>query len=91
MNDRVNRYYQFPVSRDLLHHMREEIGLVGKYLEIFDDLRSTLGNTQLHADNVNLPIKTYGSMASVVGQACIFELVRLAEVGLRAERNQNRA
>lgn len=89
MTDRVNRYYQLPASRELRRHFREEIGLTGKYLEIFDDLRNTSGNTQLHADNVGLPQKTYNAMASIVSQACVFELLRLAEIGLKADRNQD--
>lgn len=88
MTDRVNRYYQLPASRDLMRHFREDIGLTGKYLEIFDDLRNTFGGTQMHADNVNLPVKTYNAMASIVGQACVFELIRLAEIGLKAEAMQ---
>lgn len=86
MTDRVNRYYQLPASKELVHHMRNEIGLVGKYLEIFDDLRGISGDTQLHADNVKLSTKQYNQMACIVGQTCIWELLRLAEAGLKAER-----
>lgn len=86
MTDRVNQYYQLPVSRALLNHMREEIGLKGKYLEIFDELRENLTDTQNHADNVNLPLKTFNAMSGIVGQRCIWELIRLAENGLKAER-----
>lgn len=88
MIDRVNRYYQFPVSRRLLKHFREDIGLEGKYREIFDDLRSIRADTQGHADNVGLPLKRYNEMAAVVGQHCINELIRLAEKGLELELSQ---
>ncbi len=88
MTDRVNRYYQLPASRDLIYHMRNETGLVGKYLEIFDDLRGVSGDTQLHADNVGISTKQYNQMAGIVGQTCVWELLRLAELGLKAERMQ---
>lgn len=88
MTDRVNRYYQLPASPQMRRHFRENIGLTGKYLEIFDDLRNTSGSTQLHADNVGLPVKTYNAMAGIVAQACVFELLRLAEIGLKAEAMQ---
>lgn len=86
MTDRVNRYYQLPVSRELLTHMRTEIGLTGPYQAIFDDLRGASGDTQLHADNVGLSARQYNSMAAIVGQTCIWELLRLAEIGLKAEQ-----
>ena len=88
MIDRVNRYYQMPASPILLNHFRERIGLTGDYLRIFDDLRSVLGSTQLHADNVGLPLKSYNAMAGIVSQACVCELIRLAEIGLKAEAMQ---
>ena len=86
MTDRVNRYYQLPASKEMIYHMRNEIGLVGKYLEIFDDLRGLSGDTQLHADNVGLSPKQYNQMACIVGQTCVWELLRLAELGLKAEQ-----
>lgn len=86
MTDRVNRYYQLPVSRELLTHMRNEIGLTGTYQAIFDDLRGVSGDTQLHADNVGISTKQYNQMAAIVGQICIWELLRLAEIGLKSER-----
>lgn len=89
MNDRVNRYYQMPASHALVRHFRDSIGLTGKYLEIFDDLRECTGSSQLHADNVGLPTKTYNAMAAIVAQACVFELIRLAEIGLKAEQMRN--
>lgn len=84
MIDRVNNYYQHPVSNELLEHFRSEIGLVGVYREIFDDLRSCRGTTQVHADNVGLPVRQYNLMAGIVGQACVQELIRLAEIGLKS-------
>lgn len=86
MIDRVNRYYQQPASIALRRHFHDGIGLTGKYLEIFDDLRNTSGDTRTHAEHVQLPIRTYNSMAGIVGQTCITELIRLAEIGLRAEQ-----
>lgn len=85
MTDRVNRYYQQPASRELVAHFKNDIGLVSDYLRIFEDLRDCCGDTQLHADNVGLPIKKYNAMSAIVGQTCITELIRLAEIGLRAE------
>ena len=84
MTDRVNNYSQLPVSKELLEHMRDEIGLVGVYKQIFDDLRDTRGSTQVHADNVGLPVRQYNLMAGIVGQACVHELIRLAEIGLKS-------
>lgn len=86
MIERVNQYYQLPVSKLLLQHMREETGLKGKYLEIFDELRDNLTDTANHADNVGLPLKQYNAMSGIVGQRCIWELIRLAEIGLKVER-----
>ena len=86
MTERVNQYYQLPVSKPLLKHMREEIGLHGKYLEVFDELRDNLTDTANHADNVQLPLKTYNAMSGIVGQRCIWELIRLAEIGLKTEQ-----
>lgn len=88
MIDRINRYYQFPVSRRLHRHFREDIGLEGTYRKIFDDLRLVRTDTQGHADNVGLPLKRYNEMAAVVGQHCINELIRLAEKGLELELSQ---
>lgn len=84
MIDRINNYYQLPVSPELLEHFRSEIGLVGLYRKIFDDLRECRGSTQLHADNVGLPVRQYNLMAGIVGQACVQELIRLAEIGLKS-------
>lgn len=85
MTGRVNRYYQHPASRDLVIHFREEIGLAGDYLRIFDDLRGCSGDTQLHADNIGITVKNYNAMANIVGGVCISELIRLAEIGFAAE------
>ena len=82
---RVNKYYQLPASRELVTHMRNDIGLTGDYQRIFDDLRNVAGSTQLHASNVDLPEKKYNAMAAIVGQTCVWELLRLAEIGLKAE------
>lgn len=87
MTDRVNQYYQMPVSKEMIKHFREDIGLSGKYLDIFNDLREYSGDTQCHATNVGLPIKTYNSMSAIVGQKCIWELIRLAEIGLKLDLN----
>lgn len=87
MTERVNHYYQFPVSNELLEHFQSNIGLVGIYRDIFDDLRSCCGSTQMHADNVGLPVKQYNLMSGIVGQACIHELIRLAEIGLKSSGN----
>lgn len=84
MIDRINNYYQLPVSKELLDHMQSNIGLVGIYRQIFDDLRECRGTTQMHADNVGVPIKQYNLMAGIVGQACVHELIRLAEIGLKS-------
>lgn len=84
MIDRVNQYYQLPVSAALIKHFRENIGLTGDYLAIFDDLRSTLGDTQLHADNLQMPLRKYNDKCAIVGQKCLWELLRLAEIGLKA-------
>lgn len=86
MIDRVNRYYQLPASRALVQHLRNDIGFTDKYVEIYDDLRDVFGSTQVHADNVGLPLKQYNAMAGLVGQQCICELIRLAEIGLKADR-----
>ena len=84
MTDRVNQYYQLPVSAEMVRHFREDIGLAGDYLAIFNDLRAVLGDTQLHADNVGLPVKRYNDKSAIVGQKCLWELLRLAEIGLKA-------
>lgn len=86
MTARVNQYYQLPCSMSLVSHMREDIGLHGKFLEIFDELRSRSTDTASHADNVGLPLKQYNAMSSIVGQKCVWELIRLAEIGLKAEQ-----
>lgn len=88
MTERVNQYYQLPVSKPLLQHMREEIGLRGKYLEVFDELRDNLTDTANHADNVGLPLKQYNAISGIVSQRCVWELVRLAEIGLKTEQMQ---
>lgn len=85
MIGRVNDYYQRPASPALVEHFRHDIGLEGIYLEIFDDLRSCSGSTQLHADNVGLPLKIYNEKAGIVGNRSVTELIRLAEIGLKAE------
>ena len=87
MTDRVNRYYQLPASKALVNHFKEDIGLTDKYIDIFVDLRYASGDTITHADNVGLPIKQYNAMSAILGQACMRELVRLAEIGLDAELN----
>ena len=87
MTDRVNDYYQLPASNELVEHMRDEIGLTSEFRAIFDDLRMISGSTQLHADNIGLPLRRYGDKAALLGQRCVRELVRLAEIGLRAEKN----
>lgn len=84
MIDRVNNYYQLPVSPELLEHFQNGIGLVGLYRQIFDDLRECRGSTQVHADNIGIPVKQYNLMAGIVGQACVQELIRLAEIGLKS-------
>lgn len=86
MIDRVNRYYQLPASEELVHHLRDEIGLTGEYKSIFDELRMTRADTQSHADNVGLPVKTFNYSCSILGKRLITELVRLAEIGLKADR-----
>lgn len=85
MIDRVNRYYQFPASKKLVSHFREDIGLTEQYVEIFDDLRHVIADTQTHAANVNLPLKTYNQMSGILALKCMTELIRLAEIGLEAE------
>lgn len=71
MIDRVNNYYQLPASPAMLRHMREDIGLVGKYRDIFNDLRDCRGSTQMHADNVGVTVKQCNLMSGIVGQTCI--------------------
>ena len=85
MIERVNRYYQLPASHAMVAHLRQDIGLTGDYLKIFDDLRQVTGSTQVHADNVGIPVRQYNAMAGIVGQTCVWELLRLAELGLKME------
>ena len=89
MIDRVNQYYQHPASKDLVNHFREDVGFTEKFVEIFDDLRNVFGDTQLHADNVGLPVKQYNLLVGILGQRCIWELIRLAEIGLKTERKSS--
>ena len=84
MTYRVNQYYMLPASPALVNHLRNDIGLTGDHLLIFDDLRDALGDTQFHADRLNLPKKRYDDKAAQVGQKCLWELLRLAEIGLSA-------
>ena len=88
MTARVNNYYQLPASQELLQHFREDIGLTGRYLDIFDDLRACSGDTQFHADRVGLSKRDYCDSSTVTHQRCVRELVRLAEIGLKAEQKQ---
>lgn len=87
MIDRVNNYYQLPASKELIEHFRDEIGLVGIYKDIFEDLRACRGSTQLHADNVGLTVRNYNLLSGIVGQTCILELLRLAEIGLKSSES----
>lgn len=86
MTTRVNDYYQLPASPALVQHFREDIGLTGKYLDIFDDLRACSGDTQLHADNVHISKKDYCDSSAVTHKKCVRELVRLAEIGLKYDK-----
>lgn len=86
MTDRVNRYFRLPASNELVRHFREDIGLQGEYLAIFDDLRGCLADTRCHASNVGLPLRIYNEQSAILGQHCIYELIRLAEIGLKAEQ-----
>lgn len=85
MTERVNDYYQLPASPALVEYLRTKAGLTGDYLKIFDDLRSCSGSTQLHADNVGLPLKKYNEKAATVGIKCVHVLLNLAENGLKSE------
>jgi len=86
MLNRVNRYYQFPASKELVNHMRDEIGFTRPYRDIFDDLRNCTADTQCHADNCCMPLKQYNMMSATVGRMCVEELIRLAEIGLKSDR-----
>lgn len=85
MNGRVNDYYHLPSTKALLEHMRTEIGLHGEYLEIFDELRKERGTSEFHADKLNMPKKRFDDKCAIVGQKLVWELVRLAELGLQTE------
>lgn len=86
MIDRVNGYYMLPATRAMVEHFRNDLGLKGKYLEIFDDLRDCMADTACHASNVGLPLKRYNEMCGILSARCMTELVRLAEIGLKADR-----
>ena len=86
MTDRVNGYYMLPASRALVEHFRNNLGIQGKYLEIFDDLRGCMADTSCHASNVGLPLKRYNEMCGTLSVRCMSELVRLAEIGLKSDR-----
>lgn len=89
MTDRVNRYYATPVDPAFARHMIEGIGLSSRDQELVRRLRTTIGDTQLFADMAGMGKKKYSQVMGNIHRREMDELLRLAQIGYRAEHPLN--
>ena len=89
MTDRVNRYYATPVDPEFARHMIAEIGLSPRDQELVRRLRTTIGDTQLFADMAGMDRKKYSQVMGNIHRREMDELLRLAQIGYRAEHPLN--
>lgn len=87
MTTRVNHYFQQPAHPDFVKHMIDDTGLTEPDKEIVIDLRKYIGSTDMHAENMRLPLKLYNERVGKISQRLMAELFRLAQIGFLAERN----
>lgn len=85
---RTVHYYQTPVSPEFAKHMIEETGLSERDQKIAWTLRRKTGDTQYYADVLQMPVRQFNDAAAHVHMRMIDELIRLAQIGRQAERNE---
>lgn len=86
MTNRVVNYYQFPCDPGFVAHMINETGLSERDRGIVKCLREHTAETQFYADTAGMPVKAYNDAAAHVHQRMMAELLRLAQLGLAAEK-----
>lgn len=86
MTNRVNHYFQQPASPEFVRHMIEDTGFSAQDKEIVRDLRQYIGDTELHAQTVRLPVKLYNERVGKISVRLMDELFRLAQIGYLTEK-----
>ena len=87
MLGRTLHYYQAIVEPGFAEHMIEETGLNDEQQQIAWDFRRFWGNTKFFAERARLPDKRFNEIAAEIHMRMVAELLRLAQIGWRAEKN----
>ena len=87
---RVVNYYQYPVDPEFARHMVEEIGLSERDRELVRQLRTSTGDTTFYADLACMPKKQYCEVMGGIHRREMDELMRLAQIGFRTEKNKTK-
>lgn len=87
MIDRTLHYYQAIVEPGFDKHMIEENGFSVDQQKIAWDFRRHTGNTDFFAQRAQLPVKRFNAVAASIHMRMMGELLRLAQIGWRAEQN----
>ena len=83
---RVVNYYQAALDPAFVRHMVEGIGLSHRDQELVWQLRRNTGDTAYYADLAGMHKKMYCDVIGNVHRREMDELLRLAQVGFRAEQ-----
>ena len=87
MKDRTVHYYQTPADPGFVRHMLDETGLSDRDRRIAWSFRLHTGNTQFYADLAGLPVKLFNEVSGRIHIRMVDELIRLAIIGWRCEKN----
>lgn len=90
MIDRTLHYYQTITDPEFAVHMIEDTGLNAAQQQIAWDFRKYTGDTEFYADRAKLPIKKFNAVAAQIHTRLMDELLRLALIGWRFERNSKK-
>lgn len=87
MLGRTLHYYQAIVEPGFDKHMIEQTGLTADQQKIAWDFRRHTGDTDFYAQHARMPVKRFNAVAANIHMRMMGELLRLAQIGWRAEQN----
>lgn len=86
MLSRTLHYYQTIVEPGFDKHMIEQTGLNDNQQKIAWTFRKLTGDTEFYAQRAGLPVKRFNAIAAEIHMRMVAELLRLAQIGWRAEK-----
>ena len=86
MIDRTLHYYQAITDPAFATHMIAETGLSPEQQRIAWDFRRHTGSTEFFADRARMPVKRFNAVSARIHMRMMDELLRLAQIGWRAEK-----